>query len=74
MYNLLETNSKIENLKVFRDRKWLGQINYKNGLFNYTRKVNNSKESINDCPKTDEVNVFRTQNISTIPYYIISYL
>lgn len=57
--NLQTAEFRHRNFQVFKDRKWLSYINYKNGIFNYNRKTTNMEE---DCPKNDQVFVKKNDN------------
>ena len=53
IFNLETGEWRHRNHQVFKDRKWLGHINYKNGQFNYTKK-SHLKENDEKCPECDQ--------------------
>jgi hypothetical protein len=54
IFNMETGEFRHRNLQVFKDRKWLGNINYKNNMFNYAQKsLINEKES-DSLPSNEE--------------------
>lgn len=54
IFNLETGEWRHRNHQVFKDRKWLGNIDYKNNEFNFMKKTYNEKDMEN-FPKSDEV-------------------
>ncbi|CAF0979761.1 unnamed protein product, partial [Brachionus calyciflorus] len=54
IFNLETAEYRHRNFQVFKDRKWLSSINYKNNVFNYHRKQVHIKETIEQCPNSYE--------------------
>ena len=55
IFNLETGEFRHRNLQIFKDRKWLSNINYKNGMFNYNRNKFLPKElAYQVLPKTNE--------------------
>jgi hypothetical protein len=47
IFNLETGEWRHRNLQVFKDRKWLGSINYRNNMFNFMKKNLNENDSPN---------------------------
>ena len=54
IFNLDTGEWRHRNHQVFKDRRWLGNIDYKNNEFNFMKKPYNEKDMEN-FPKSDEV-------------------
>ena len=58
IFNMETGEFRHRSLQVFKDRKWLGNINYRNNMFNYAQKsVINEKDS--DSLPVNEEEIFK---------------
>jgi hypothetical protein len=54
IFNMETGEFRHRNLQVFKDRKWLGNINYRNNMFNYAQKSVINEKEFNSLPLNED--------------------